>query len=595
MKQRITTAEFASRLAQKHPHVKVIGEYQEAKVPIACRCLTCGHSWDTSRPDHLLRQSKYACPNCTHLAQRQKWQEQTKVWLVENRPDIVLDGELGNARSKTWFKCADSSCGHRWESTFRSIRGAKSGCPKCAVRRNAESKTIPEEEFREWLGRNRPLIELVHYINQGSKATFRCLNPGHDDRKERTWETIPEIIRLQGRGLHGCNKCGWRVNGQQHRIDEAEKRSWMEEHKPTILMGDDYRGTSKHCTFTCRACGYIWKTSINVFTNNDAGCPNCAGVARVTEAEFRRRLRRQHRGRIKLIGPYRGYGNKTQFMCENHRCGHTWSIQPVRLTSSKPTGCPACAESGFDINKPAWLYLMGKPDEQQFGITNDLGGRLQKHEREGFLLLDSIGPAPGIIVQAKEAELKLWLKACIGLHVPGRKENWPVSKATFRNLTELFSAAKLSSIALSEQSSEKRVDVQDGLPDVPEEWKLLPRSKLEARTSNSSKFFDGLRCRRGHLSPRFASGSCVECSRLSQLKIGERKKAERRERILAANETRTCPECGTPFMVVPEMHIDKIYCSRNCAGAQSKRNYIAQDPERRREQSRRSAVKRYHE
>ena len=320
-------------------------------------------------------------------------------------------------------------------------------------------------------------------------------------------------------------------------------------------------------------------------------------MAPITEEEFRLRLSKQTKGSIALIGPYRGYtSHKTQFRCERQSCCHTWTIQPVRLTSAiKPTGCPACAPSGFDINKPAWLYLMGKPDEQQFGITNDLGGRIQFHERRGFLLLNVIGPGPGSNFLTKESELKLWLKEAIGLHIPGKTENWPTRKLFVESLAELFVRAKVSPPELSDEKPEMQVEFQEQLSEVPAQWKGLPRTKWDALESNSSVFFDGLRCRHGHLSPRFASGPCVECLRLSQLKILERKRADRRARIQTTNDSRVCPECKESFFVVPEMHIDKIYCSRKCAGAQSKRNYVASDPERRRKQSRSSARRRYHE
>ncbi|WP_201295886.1 hypothetical protein [Cyanobium sp. Copco_Reservoir_LC18] len=439
------------------------------------------------------------------------------------------------------------------------------------------------------------MIDLLDYANQSSQATFRCLNPDHDPSKPYLWKTIPEIIRLQGRGLQGCKHCGWRANGQRLLVDQAEKRSWMASHKPAILMGDDYKTTKLPCTFTCTLCSYSWKTSIAVFTNNDAGCPNCAGVARVTKEEFLRRLSHKTAGGISLIGPYRGYTHRAEFCCNRDGCGYVWSISPNRLTSTKPTGCPACAEFGFDVNKPAWLYLMAKPGEQQFGITNDLAGRIQFHERDGFQLLDAIGPTAGLSVLDKERELKLWLKTSIGLLIQGKKENWPTTYASFESLAELFAAACiLPLIPTEEQQADSSVADYPQI-DVPAIWKELPKTKLEALKAGSSRFFDGSRCRHGHLSPRFTSGPCVECLRLSQLRINERKKAQRRESILNSIPARICPECNKSFSLTPEMRIDKIYCSDKCASAQSKRNYVASDPERRREQSRNSARKRYHE
>jgi len=70
-------------------------------------------------------------------------------------------------------------------------------------------------------------------------------------------------------------------------------------------------------------------------------------------------------------------------------------------------------------------------------------------------------------------------------------------------------------------------------------------------------------------------------------------KEKRAQEIVSANEIRTCPECGTEFLMTPDDRQDKLFCSKKCAGAQSKRNYVAADPERRKEQSARSAMKVY--
>ena len=72
-------------------------------------------------------------------------------------------------------------------------------------------------------------------------------------------------------------------------------------------------------------------------------------------------------------------------------------------------------------------------------------------------------------------------------------------------------------------------------------------------------------------------------------------KQERAQRIIDANEERTCPECGTKFPMTPDDRQDKIFCSKACAGAESKRNYVAADPERRRKQSAQSAMRVYNE
>ncbi len=430
-----TTAIFKEKLLKKHSHIVLLGEYVAAKEKVKCRCDSCGNIWDTSTPDNLLRATKYGCPECAKRARNQDWQSEIRVWLNTFRKDIVLDGELDNARSKTWFKCTNEECSHRWKTTFRSIRGADSGCPECAIKRNAQALTLPEGEFREWLSANRPYSELVKYSSSSEEATFKCLNPNHES-DNLIYSQVPEVMRLQGRGLHGCQQCGWTENGKQFVADEKEKRNWMEKNKPTIIMGDNYVDTKTRCTFTCTICDYSWDTQIAVFTNNDAGCPSCAGVARVTEEEFKERLLEVSKGSVQIDSDYHGYGHKTWFKCLKTSCGHRWEIQPVRLTSASPTGCPACTPSGFNPDKPAWFYLMHKSHEQQIGISNNPIQRLSTHYRDGWSLIEVRGPGYGGNVLHFERCIKKWLREEIGL-VEGKLENWSTIDLQVSSIAEL--------------------------------------------------------------------------------------------------------------------------------------------------------------
>jgi hypothetical protein len=128
----------------------------------------------------------------------------------------------------------------------------------------------------------------------------------------------------------------------------------------------------------------------------------------------------------------------------------------------------------------------------------------------------------------------------------------------------------------------------------PIEWNDLPRTRKEAQELNSIQFFTAKICSHNHLMPRWTStGACHGCTLMRQREKDNITKQERAQQIINANEERTCPECGTTFLMTPEDRQDKIFCSKACAGAESKRNYVTADPERRREQSARSALKIY--
>lgn len=53
----------------------------------------------------------------------------------------------------------------------------------------------------------------------------------------------------------------------------------------------------------------------------------------------------------------------------------------------------------------------------------------------------------------------------------------------------------------------------------------LPKTRKEAQTSGAKHYFTGEPCKHGHVAPRKAKGSCVECLRL-EWKEGNEKRAE---------------------------------------------------------------------
>ena len=114
--------------------------------------------------------------------------------------------------------------------------------------------------------------------------------------------------------------------------------------------------------------------------------------------------------------------------------GHTWKSLIVNRTAGR--GCPKCAEYGFNPSKPSWIYLMQRPEEQQFGITNDIKKRIQHHASFGWHEIDTSGPHNGEEVFETEKKLKNWLKKEVGV-IPHRTENWYTSKMEVNSLAEL--------------------------------------------------------------------------------------------------------------------------------------------------------------
>ena len=58
-----------------------------------------------------------------------------------------------------------------------------------------------------------------------------------------------------------------------------------------------------------------------------------------------------------------GTHKKMPWKCKK---GHKWKTTISNRTSGNGSGCPVCAEYGFNPEKSAWFYLMRRKNEQQF-------------------------------------------------------------------------------------------------------------------------------------------------------------------------------------------------------------------------------------
>lgn len=54
---------------------------------------------------------------------------------------------------------------------------------------------------------------------------------------------------------------------------------------------------------------------------------------------------------------------------------------------------------------------------------------------------------------------------------------------------------------------------QNSAPEIPEEYKHLPRSRSQAKAEGVKQYFTGLPCERGHIGPRATKGTCIFCRR----------------------------------------------------------------------------------
>jgi len=181
---------------------------------------------------------------------------------------------------------------------------------------------------------------------------------------------------------------------------------------------------------------HIYSSSIHSRTGLGNGCPFCSGYQVLAgfndlQTKFPDIAAEAYEWDPSTV--VAGTLERKDWICKE---GHIYSSRTSHRTSSG-SGCPTCAEHGFDPEKDAWFYLMERPGEQQLGISNVITDRLRTHESNGWSLIEhTTVPSRGQKVLDTERAFKRWLKKEIGL-MEGTTENWSTTKMEAQTLAEL--------------------------------------------------------------------------------------------------------------------------------------------------------------
>jgi hypothetical protein len=188
------------------------------------------------------------------------------------------------------------------------------------------------------------------------------------------------------------------------KITTDEMHDWLLKDGRGIKMIGDYINDRTKVEFKCGDDTHLsWHATPNNIKRG-RGCPQCSPLAKKTTAEMKRWLIEDGRG-ITLENEYLGYSKKSMFKCKN--VDHVpWLTTPFNIISGK--GCPQCAKSGFNPNKPAWPYVLLFEDYIKYGITNNLQQRLwaHKHKNGIFTLVMSEYHEDGRLALAWENNIK---------------------------------------------------------------------------------------------------------------------------------------------------------------------------------------------
>ncbi len=216
----------------------------------------------------------------------------------------------------------------------------------------------------------------------------------------------------------------------------------------SIINGDPtqiFAGSGRKYLWRCEK-NHEWETSV-LNRKKGRGCPYCSNQRILAgfndlATTFPELAKEAHGWDPSTLSAGSSKGTK-EWKCSE---GHIWKARVhSRTEHGVMRGCPSCANYGFDPNKRAVLYLLGHPEWDLFkiGIANNFKNRLREHTFLGWELLDSWGPADGLLIYNWEQSILKYVKKSGGdfsaLAVTGR---------TFTGWTECWTqkSFKISSI-----------------------------------------------------------------------------------------------------------------------------------------------------
>jgi hypothetical protein len=169
------------------------------------------------------------------------------------------------------------------------------------------------------------------------------------------------------------------------------------------------RSSNKRLEWECDL-GHLWVSTVAGRTRG-FGCPFCTGKSALKGFNDLATTHPDIAAQACGWDPAtvtRGSDRRRRWKCAE---GHEWTTAVANRVGGK--GCPACASHGFDGNTPAWLYLMKHAgfNIMQIGITNSPTSRLKKHEKRGWVLLETEGPMDGELARNHESAILKMLKA----------------------------------------------------------------------------------------------------------------------------------------------------------------------------------------
>lgn len=218
-----------------------------------------------------------------------------------------------------------------------------------------------------------PNISFVRWVDgykgPHSKAVCRCALDGYE------WAATVNHLVSTGRG---CPQCAgvrrWTADERISQINALPNISF-------VRWAGEYKNANSKAVCRCLIDGFEWASCANNLINTGHGCPQCAGNRPYTADERIAQINaKPNISFIRWVSVYLNVYSKAVCRCEID--GFKWAASVGHLLSHN-SGCPACAQGGFNPAAPGTLYILRSEcgTMVKIGISNNHEQRHAKLRR----------------------------------------------------------------------------------------------------------------------------------------------------------------------------------------------------------------------
>jgi hypothetical protein len=209
---------------------------------------------------------------------------------------------------------------------------------RCLVLNPPNPRPIPTCEHCELEFKENWSVKVHQGLEKHSSGDFLISCPVLDPSKQkRRLREFPHLVKeLHPTKNENITRNGW----ERDALDLTE-------------------GSNYTLWWKCLICNHQWYATLSNRTRNNSNCPACVNQA-INNYDGRNSMQNTH---PEIARELQGddptqivAGTQISRLWKCFDCNHEWHTSGAQRVSGHKSGCPACAEHGFDRSKPAYVY-----------------------------------------------------------------------------------------------------------------------------------------------------------------------------------------------------------------------------------------------